>query len=453
MNKVYDLQARNNLSVIVIAAITLIAYIVLLFLIPRSNFFTTYSLFVILFFSYFYIIQNSSLFSLKFCVVLAIGLRLIAVFSLPALSDDYFRFIWDGKMFLHHINPFTYTPKEYLAINSDTQLQFLYNNLIPESQESFSIYPAILQYVFAAAAFIFPKNPYGAAVIMKLFIFIAECFTIYGLYLFTNLKKLPARNILWYALNPLIIVELTGNVHFEAFLICFLLFSFYFLEKEKIILPALFWALAINSKLLPLMLAPLLLMYIGFWRFIKLGLYTAIFMVLTSIPLIDKQLLSHFGNSVGKYYNLFEFNASLYYLVTRVSELFSKEDYTQQIAAVLGIISFIVILFISFFKFKKEALLERVLWIFFIYFLFAAMVHPWYISTMVMLSVFSRYKFPIVFSLLIPLSYFPYWLKEYDESMYVILLEYLLLFAYMVYEWKRMRKNKVIVIQMYKREK
>lgn len=281
---------------------------------------------------------------------------------------------------------------------------------------------------------------------MKLFIFSAECFTLYGLYLFSKLKQLPVRNILWYALNPLIIAELTGNVHFEALLICFLVFCFYFLEKDKIILTALFWSLAINTKLLPLMLAPLLLMYLGFWRFVKLGFLTALILIVTSIPLIDKQFLSHLGDSVGKYYNLFEFNASFYYLAARTSELFSPVDHTQQIAAALGIISFVGILFISFYKFTKDAFLKRVLWIFFIYFLCAAMVHPWYISTMVMLSVFSRYKFPIVFSLLIPLSYFPYWLKEYDENMYVILLEYSLLSVYLFYECKLIRKSERALI-------
>ena len=430
----------------VVPGIFIIAVVVLLYFVPRSNFFLTYTLFIISFLCNYFILKQSELFSMRFCIGLAISLRLIAVFSLPALSDDYFRFIWDGKMFLNHINPFAYTPKEYLAIHSNTQLNFLYNNLIAESQEAYTIYPAVLQYIFAAAAYLFPNSAYGAAVVMKLFIFTAECFSIYGLYLFSKLKQLPVRDILWYALNPLIIVELIGNVHFEALMICFLLFTFYFLQKDSILLTALFWALAINAKLLPIMLAPLLLMYLGFWRFVKLGLLTASILVISSIPLIDKQLFSHLGDSVGKYYNLFEFNASFYYLAARTSELFSPVDHTQEIAAVLGIISFLGILFISFYKFTKDAFLERVLWIFFFYFLCAAMVHPWYISTLVMLSAFSRYKFPVVFSLLIPLSYFPYWLKEYDENMYVILLEYSLLFTFMLFEWKKIKKEQQALI-------
>lgn len=425
----------------VITALTVLLYLVLLYLIPRSNFFATYLSFLLLFASYFYIVKDVQLFSFKFCIALAVLLRLFAVFSLPALSDDYFRFIWDGKMFLHHVNPFSFTPKEYLSTHTDSQLQFLYNNLIPESQESYTIYPAVLQYIFAIAAKLFPGNTYGAAIIMKLFIFFAECFTLYGLLLLSKLKNISSRNMLWYALNPMVIIELTGNVHFEALMICFLVFTFYFLEKNKTVLSALFWALAICSKILPVMLAPLFLMYLGFWRFFKTGLLTVTFAATLFIPLINHQLLSHLGNSVGKYYNLFEFNGSFYYLFVGISELFSDNDYSAQIASILGTIAFLVILFISFVKFKKELLFEKALWIFFIYFLSAAMVHPWYITTLVALSVFSKFKFPVVFSLLILLSYFPYWLKVYDENIWVILLEYSLMLLFVVTELMKNKKK------------
>ncbi len=440
--KMYSSQRYGKLVFWALPVMLIAVEFILLYFIPRSNFLSTYSTFILLFAAYFFIVKEQKLFSFQFCIGLAVLLRLIAVFSLPVLSDDYFRFIWDGKMFLYHVNPFSFTPKEYLLTHTDNQLQFLYNNLIPESQESYTIYPAVLQYIFAIAAKLFPGNPYGASVIMKLFIFSAECFTLYGLFLLSRLKKIPQRNILVYALNPLVIVELTGNVHFEALMICFLVFTFYFLEKNKILMAALFWALAICSKLLPVMLAPLFLMQLGFWRFLKTGLLTLLFSFVLFIPLIDADLLAHLGDSVGKYYNLFEFNASFYYLFARISELFSDIDYTEQIAFILGVAALCIILSISFVKFKRSLLYEKALWIFFIYFLSAAMVHPWYITTLVALSVFSRFRFPVIFSLLIPLSYFPYWLKEYDENMYIILLEYSLLFVYVVYEWRILNEGK-----------
>jgi alpha-1,6-mannosyltransferase len=280
---------------------------------------------------------------------------------------------------------------------------------------------------------------------MKFIIFTAECFTMYGLFLVAKSKKIPVRIILLYALNPFIIAELTGNVHFEALLICFLVYTFYFLEKEKIIPVALFWALAINTKILPLILAPLFLRYLGFWRFVKMGLLSAVIVLILFIPFINSEVVVNISDSIEKFYNLFEFNASFYYLFSWISELFSNADYTQQIATALGIISTVGILIISFRHFKKGALFEKAMWIFTLYFLGAAMVQPWYISTMVMFCVFSRFRFPLVFSLLIELSYFPYMLKEYNENMYLILAEYLLLFLFIFYERRQIRKGKVVI--------
>jgi uncharacterized membrane protein len=75
--------------------------------------------------------------------------------------------------------------------------------------------------------------------------------------------KLPPKKIVWYALNPLIILELTGNLHFEVFAIFFLLASFYLLLKERQTLSALLFSLAVCIKLIPLIFLPSLLPYLG----------------------------------------------------------------------------------------------------------------------------------------------------------------------------------------------
>ena len=39
-------------------------------------------------------------------------IRLMLLFSFPNLSDDIFRFIWDGRMCSLGINPYGYLPSE-----------------------------------------------------------------------------------------------------------------------------------------------------------------------------------------------------------------------------------------------------------------------------------------------------------------------------------------------------
>ncbi len=417
---------------LLVVCTTIIAEVFLFYAVPRSDFIGTYSLFLILFAGWFYIVKNSRL-SFSFCIALAILLRLIAMFSLPVLSDDYFRFIWDGKQILGHVNPFQYTPLDYLKIHpGNAYWQYLYENM--NSQEYHSIYPAVLQYIFAGSVWLFPNNPYGAAVIMKLFIFLAECGSMRIFYLLLKRKNIPVRNALWYVLNPLIIIELTGNVHFEGVMLFFFLAGYYLLEKKSYWLSGICWGLAIATKMIPLMLAPLILRAIGWKAFLRFGSAAFAVIILVFLPFYNAHLVQDVTASLRLYYHLFEFNASIFYLIRWIAFHYVDYDIIEEVAPVLGMISFVWILLISWWPSKKFSLYDKSIWIFAVYFLLTTMVHPWYSSILIMLCVFSRYKFPLVFSLLILLSYFPYSLKDYNENLWVILIEYLLLFLFMIWE-------------------
>ena len=428
------LSSINNFIKFLFLFLTFIGYVVLLYFIPRNNFYLTYTLIAFLFVLYYLIVKKYSyLFSLKLCISVAFILRFISLFNYPALSDDYFRFLWDGEMTIRHINPFAYTPDIFIAAHPDVYLKYLHDKM--NSAEYYTVYPAILQYIFASAAKLFPTNEHGGIIILKAFIFISESFTTYVLYKYCRFKNIDARNILWYVFNPLVIIELSGNVHFEALLILFLISTLYYLEKNNLWLAALCWACAVCSKLLPLMLAPIFLNYLGFARFTKVAIIALVSAGLLFLPFIDPTLLN-IQYSVGKFYDLFEFNASFYYLFNWIAGAFTVKDISDYIAQFLGILSLLIILLISFYKFRKTQLLTRSFLIFSIFFLCSTMVHPWYITTLIAFTTLINYRAPVIFSLLLPLSYFPYSLKIFNENMYIIFIEYSLLFAYVFIEYK-----------------
>ncbi len=413
-------------------------YFLLLYSIPRSNFISTFSSFFSLFVLYFSVIKHSEIFSLKVCLVLAFCIRMIALFNVPSLSDDYFRFIWDGQMFDHQISPFAFTPDDYMKLHPDKFLQILHDNM--NSAEYYSVYPPVLQYIFAVAVKLAPSNIYGAEIVMKFFILCAECLTALILYKYCSYKKMNVRNILWYLLNPLVVVELIGNIHFEAFLILGLVGTFYFLEKNRLWPAALWWAVAICSKFLPLMLAPLFLCYLGLRRCLLFGAAALLFSLLLFLPFMDHSLIN-IQYSISKFYDLFEFNAAFYYAIKWGFSFFSDYDFSDSIAKSLGYVSFILIMGISFFRFKKDKLLVRAMLIFFIYFLTTTMVHPWYVTTLIIFSVFKKFKFPVIFSMMIPLSYYPYSLKVFNENYLIIFFEYAVVMIYFLWEakfWKRL---------------
>ena len=65
------------------------------------------------------------------------------------------------------------------------------------------------------------------------------------------LKK--EEHLIWlYALNPFIILEFSGNVHFEGVMIFFILLALYYLLKNQWIASAAFLGVAVQVKLIPL---------------------------------------------------------------------------------------------------------------------------------------------------------------------------------------------------------
>jgi hypothetical protein len=148
--------------------------------------------------------------------------RLIFIVAIPCLSDDYFRFIWDGKLFINGFNPYLFVPSEIL--NTDIAktaglTEELYKGL--NSPEYYTVYPPINQLLFSLGGFFSKFGMLAGIIAIRVPILIAEFFTIkYSIKLLEALK-LPHHHILLYALNPLVIVELSGNLHYEGMMLVF----------------------------------------------------------------------------------------------------------------------------------------------------------------------------------------------------------------------------------------
>ncbi|MEQ9229236.1 MAG: hypothetical protein RIF46_01035, partial [Cyclobacteriaceae bacterium] len=80
------------------------------------------------------------------------------LFATPSLSDDFYRFIWDGRLLAHGIHPFAELPGFYLdpSLNIPGIDQSLFDNL--NSKEYFTIYPPFAQLIFLISVLIFPKS-------------------------------------------------------------------------------------------------------------------------------------------------------------------------------------------------------------------------------------------------------------------------------------------------------
>ena len=118
-----------------------------------------------------------------------------------------------------------------------------------------------------------------------------------------------------YALNPLVILELTGNLHFEGIVLFFVLLAIFSFQKYKYMHGAVALAFGVLTKLTPLMFLPLLFKKKGLKKSTIAFLLIGVVIFLFSIPLINLNVLIGFKQSLSLFFYKFEFNASLFFLV------------------------------------------------------------------------------------------------------------------------------------------
>jgi len=87
---------------------------------------------------------------------IAVISRIMLLFSFPNLSDDIYRFIWDGRLTSLGIHPFEYLPSEWmqiLEVSAKNNWSALFSQL--NSPDYYSVYPPVNQLIFLMATLLF----------------------------------------------------------------------------------------------------------------------------------------------------------------------------------------------------------------------------------------------------------------------------------------------------------
>tara|TARA_B100000809_G_C15131658_1_gene528726 strand:+ start:1978 stop:3318 length:1341 start_codon:yes stop_codon:yes gene_type:complete len=419
--------------------------------------------------------------NIKFLTAIAFLSRTIFLLAIPNLSQDFYRFIWDGRMILEGLNPYLHTPESFIQAGGSfpvAEAEALYAGMGELNGSHYTNYPPINQLCFLIAALFSSSSVLGSAIVFRLIIIAADFGTFFfGKKLLEKLN-LPEKNIFWYILNPFIIIELTGNLHFEGVMIFFLIWSLYLLHSGKWKWAAVVFALSISVKLIPLLFLPLLFFYfkkptvissevakshnneilkqvqdtdlntrldfknlIGFYCII--GLTT----LLLFAPFFSSEFINNYSQTVALWFNNFEFNASMYYLAREVGYWFTGYNEIAVIGKALPALIFLFVMGLAFFRRKidTQILIAHMLFAFSIYLFLSTTVHPWYIATLLILSVFTNYKFPLVWSFVVILSYWAYInLNKADksENLWIIALEYVIVYSVFIWEVFRIRQIK-----------
>jgi hypothetical protein len=428
----------------ILAIIFAAIYVCFGYFLDRTNFIHLIILFGSAFLIYFFLIFTTrDKKESEILLWLSMGFRILFIATIPFLSDDFYRFIWDGKLFINGYNPYLFIPSE--IINTDIAetsglTQELFNCL--NSPDYYSVYPPVNQLLFSIGGFFSKYGLLAGIIAIRIPIIIAEFFTIKYIKRLLEVLKLPQHNVLWYALNPLVIVELSGNLHYEGMMMMCIVIALYWLMQHKWAGAALWWAMAISIKLIPILFLPVLLKRLGVVKSVWFYFITALVLAFTFLPFLDYKLIEHIFSSIDLYFRTFEFNASVYYVIRWIGYKQVGYNIIQTAGPILSCITFLVIMVIYFYKNKSwHDVLTKMLLAYTIYLLMASIVHPWYIINLVLLSVFvPKYKYAILWSSLIVLSYAAYQTSAYQENYLLIWVEYSFTIGWLLFEIIKRRR-------------
>ena len=442
---------KLNKTPLLMVLLCLVFYWVFAYNLVRTDYIKLLSLYIALFVLFYKLVQrfknNSS-----FLTYLAFGFRAIFILAIPNLSQDFYRFIWDGRMILEGFNPYLHTVESFISQGQFpvAQAQELRAGMGFLNASHYTNYPPINQLCFVIAGLFAGKSILGSVIVMRIIIIAADFGTLYfGKRLLQQLK-IPAYHIFWYILNPFIIIELTGNLHFEGIMIFFLIWSMYLLYSGKWSWAAVVLALSISVKLIPLIFLPLFFQWftkqdasISYFNRISklLGFYSivGITTLLLFAPFHSSQFIENYTQTVALWFQNFEFNASLYYIAKAIGYSFRGYNEIAIIGKATALIVLLFVLAVTFIRKNKSfiALITAMLLVLSFYYFTATTIHPWYLATLLILSVFTKYKFPLVWSFVIILSYLAYVnLNSADksENLFVIALEYTVVYGVFIWE-------------------
>jgi alpha-1,6-mannosyltransferase len=210
--------------------------------------------------------------------VLIIGLifaalfRLSILFSPPYLSDDIYRYIWDGRVQAAGINPYRYIPADQSLVSLRDEKIYPHINRRDYAR---TIYPPAAEVVYFLTTRVSESVTWMKATMVGF-----EVVAVWAVIQLLASSGIPRQRILIYAWHPLAVWEFSGSGHLDAIAIAFIALALLARRRNSEVGVGLTLACATLTKFFPIVLAPVLYKR-GGW---KMPLTFAITVVLAYSP-------------------------------------------------------------------------------------------------------------------------------------------------------------------------
>ncbi len=403
-------ETPDIVKFLIISQVIFLIYLLFLYLLKRHSFsFKTHKKLFI----YFIVIGLLIRFSVSF-------------FSgeVSYLSDDVYRYIWEGKLIVNNYNPFVIAPTDmYNTPLADSTIYPLINH-----PWNVTIYPPVSQYLFAASYLIGGDSILGFKLLALLF----ELMSLFLMYQFIKKYQLPDWSYCIYLFSPMIIIEFLFSNHLDIFGLPFLLGSLILLKdyRKHIIALSLLLALGVLVKFYILFFIPFIFFYIGKTEKLKLIAVFSTTILIFYLPFILSSGFDLFG-SLFVYLDSWQYNGSLYLLLQYI---FSPET-ARYICFAIFFIAFLPLLLLP--RFKNNPILQCFI-IFTVYVIVTPAIFNWYLLWIFPFMIYYR---SIAFIVLTGTSMLSYHVLVgyYENGIWsqmplLSLTSYILFFSLLLYE-------------------
>lgn len=208
-------------------------------------------------------------------LIFAALFRLSILFSPPYLSDDIYRYVWDGRVQAAGINPYRYIPADQSL--AELRDERIYPN-INRREYARTIYPPVAEVIYFLTTRVSESVTWMKATMVGF-----EAIAVWALIQLLASFGLPSQRILIYAWHPLVVWEFAGSGHLDAIAIAFIALALLAYRRNAPVATGVVLACAVLVKFIPVALFPALYKR---WSW-KMPLAFAITVVVAYLPYLS----------------------------------------------------------------------------------------------------------------------------------------------------------------------
>ncbi len=378
-----------------------------------------------------------------FAWILFIGIlcRLVFLPSQLIQETDPYRYIWDGQTMLLGENPYQYSPEEafenqaILASNHQEEAAEIFQKINHSGVKT--IYPPLAQYLFAISQTLTPWQLMS----WRLMILFAE-FSILALMLGILLKLgMKKEWLVLYAWCPLVIKEFSNSLHLDVFAVFFLTLMIFALLRQRYYLGFISLAFAAGIKLFPLVLTPLVFLWISKINrktaWLGLGIFAVLLLILY-LPFMSAGASVFEG--LVRFAGAWKVNEGLFALI----RLGLAEPASRIAAGLLFVTCLMAATKIINHQTEVQRFFQGCLFVIAGLFFLAPTGNPWYFTWVFPFLYFQPLRSLLIFSGLVFLYYLDFYFSYRSQSQYFIWakwIEYGIFYSVLAMEllWKKQK--------------